>query len=170
MDVFCEYIVKCKKTTKDYFIMAGVYLAAFILSVLLLLFSNYTYGLWLVLIAGVWYGAYFVVKTRYIEYEYALNNNELDIDKIMGKTRRKRMITVDFKQIEICAAINDEMYKSEYNTKSVAKTYNYSGESEYEKYFVDFVTQEGKVRVLFNPTDKMKENMSIINPRLVHIR
>jgi len=80
------------------------------------------------------------------------------------------MITVDFRQIEICAAISDEIYKSEYNTKSVVKTYNYSGESEYEKYFVDFVTQEGKVRVLFNPTDKMKENMRIINPRLVHIK
>lgn len=170
MDVFCEYIVKKGKTVNDLLITIGAYIAAFIISSIVMLFAGYTYGFWLFLVAGAWYGAYYVVKTRYVEYEYALTNNELDIDKIMGKTRRKRMITVDFKQIDICAAVSDTMYASEFNSSSVAKTYDYSGVCEYETYFVDFVTKEGKVRVLFNPTDKMKENMRIINPRLVHIR
>lgn len=170
MDIFCEYIVKHKKTAVDYAIMAGLYIAAILLTFIILLFYKYTFGLGLLLIAAVWYGAYIFTRNRFVEYEYALTNNEMDIDKIMAKKRRKHIITVDFKQVEICAKTDDPMHASEFNnTQSVAKTYDFSGSCDYPVYFADFVSAEGKTRILFNPTDKMQESLRLINPRAVHI-
>lgn len=170
MDIFCEYIVKHKKSGIDYLIMAGLYIAAVLLTFIVMLFYNYTFGLGLLLIAGIWYGAFILTRNRFIEYEYALTNNEMDIDKIMAKKRRKHIVTVDFKQIEICAGVDDSMYASEFNnTQSLTKTYDFSGICDYPAYFVDFVSSNGKTRVIFNPTDKMKESLRLINPRAVHI-
>ena len=170
MDIFCEYIVRHKKTAIDYLIIVGIEIAAVLLSFLILLFYNYTFGLGLLLIAAVWYGAYLVIRSRFVEYEYALTNNELDIDKIMAKKKRKRIITVDFKHIDICAAVKDSAYSSEFNNgQSITKTYDFSGLSEYEVYFADFADSDGRTRILFNPTDKMKDSLRLINPRAVHI-
>lgn len=170
MDIFCEYIVKHKKTVVDYLIIAGIELAAVLLTFIVMLFYNYTFGFGLFIIAAIWYGAYIVIRSRFVEYEYALTNNELDVDKIMAKKRRKHMLTVDFKHIDICAAVNDPTYVYEFNnSQSIAKTYDFSGASEYEVYFADFADSEGKIRILFNPTDKMKDSLRLINPRAVHI-
>ena len=170
MDIFCEYIVRHKKGIKDYLIMAGIDIAAVILVFAVLLFYNYTFGFGFFIIAAIVYGAYILIRSRFIEYEYALTNNELDVDKIMGKKKRKHVLTVDFKQVEICAAVNDNNFASEYkNTASLTKTHDFSGICDYDVYFADFNTSDGKIRILFNPNDKMKDSLRIVNPRAVHI-
>lgn len=170
MDIFCEYIVRHKKSIKDYLIMAGVDVAAVILVFAVLLFYRYTFGFGFFIIAAIIYGAYILIRSRFIEYEYALTNNELDIDKIMAKKKRKHILTVDFKQVVICAAVNDDNFSSEYNnTASLSKTYDFSGICEYDVYFADFNTGDGRIRILFNPNDKMKDSLRIVNPRSVHI-
>lgn len=170
MDIFCEFIVRHKKSIKDYLIMAGADIAAMILVFAVILFYNYTFGFGFFIIAAIIYGAYILIRSRFVEYEYALTNNELDIDKIMAKKKRKHILTVDFKQTEICAAVNDGNYSSEYNnTASLTKTYDFTGICDYDVYFADFNTGSGRIRILFNPNDKMKDSLRIINPRSVHI-
>ena len=168
MDFFSEYIVKRRKTVVDYLIIAGFYFAAFLLSIIFFLTSQWTLGLWTLLVAASWFGAFWLSKSRYIEFEYALTNNELDIDKILAKSRRKRLITVNFKQIDICAKTDDINFANEFKN-APEKVYDCTGMSENDTYFVDFNTSDQKTRVIFQPTDKMKENMRLINPRAVHI-
>lgn len=171
MDLFCEYIVKKKVDFKDILKVFGIILAALILSlVLFFIGSMLTLGVGMALAAAVFYIAFVVSKGVYVEFEYALTNNEMDIDKILGKSRRKRIISVNFKEIELCAAVNDVNFKSQYENKaSISKTIDATGISDYDVYFVDFMREGGKVRILFQPTDKMKNGMRSLNPRVIHI-
>ncbi len=168
MDIFCEFIVKKKFSFLDILKLVGLVVAAIILACVFLLFLGS--GLGMILAVGVIYFAYILSKGVFIEFEYALTNNELDIDKILARSRRKRVITIDFKNIEICANINDEKYSNEYkSTASITKTLDVTGICDNDVYFVDFAGEKGKTRVLFQPTDKMKDAMKLINPRCIHI-
>ncbi len=172
MDVFCEYIVKKKVEAIDILKVSGIALLAIVLSLVLFIFGTAILGpgVGFALIFAVFYLAFLWGKIIYVEYEYALTNNEIDIDKIVGRSRRKRVITVDFKTAEICACVNDKNYEREYNnTASIKKTINATGKSEYDTYFVDFLGEEGKVRVLFQPNDRMKDGLKLISPRTIHI-
>ncbi|MBQ3038319.1 MAG: hypothetical protein IJD30_03980 [Clostridia bacterium] len=168
MDIFCEYIVRHKNTAKDYLLIAAASVGAMLLSFIIMLFSSYLFGLGLLLIAAVWYGLYFLIKSRQIEYEYILTNSELDVDKIMGRRRRKRVISVDFKHIELCARVDDERYSHQLSSKP-DKVYDFTGISDNDKYFVDFHSKDNRTRMFFQPTDKMKENIRIMNPGAIHI-
>lgn len=171
MDIFCEFIVKKKFGFIDILKIIALVALAVILAYLVLLFGTFFLGLGvgLVLAFVVLYFAYKFSKDIFVEYEYALTNNELDVDKILGKSRRKHVITVDFKNVEICASINDDRYISEYNNASVTKTLDVTGKSDNEIYYIDFKTDKGRTRVLFQPTDKMKEGLKLVNPRTIHI-
>ena len=172
MDIFCEYIVKKKISAVDVLKLFGIGLSAFVVASLLFFFATPFFGpgVGLVLVFITFYFAYIWAKMIYIEYEYALTNNELDIDKIMGRSRRKRVITVDFKNAEICACVDDENFKTEYeNHNGIKKIINATGKSEYNTYFVDFNGEDGKIRVLFQPNDKMKDGLKNLNFKAIHI-
>ena len=111
MDIFYESIVRKKYEITDYLLAAAIAVAALILSmvlfVLILMFGQYLSGIGLLLIVGVWWGAFRLIRGRSIEYEYILTNNELDIDKIIAQRGRKRLCSINFKEIEQCACISD---------------------------------------------------------------
>lgn len=172
MDIFCEYIVKKKIDIIDILKLSGIILLAVVLSLLLFFFGTAMFGpgVGFALVFAVFYLCFLWGKIIYVEFEYALTNNELDVDKIIGRSRRKRVITVDFKTAEICACINDKNYEREYNnTATIKKIINVTGKSEYDTYFVDFVGETGKMRVLFQPNDRMRDGLKNINPRTIHI-
>ena len=110
------------------------------------------------LIAFAWYGAYLLMSMQNIEYEYILTNSEIDIDKIMSKKARKRIASFDFKEINICANINDNEHNHDYKNVTVSKTY-----------FVDYSQDSENYRVLFQPTSKMIESIKRFNPRNVFV-
>ncbi len=170
MDFFGEFIVKRKLKKSDYAISIAGFLLALVLTYIFTIFSGYLLGFWLLLIAASWYGAYMLMKSRMTEYEYTLTNSEMDIDKIMAKRRRKRVLSVDFKNAEICARINDESFKTNVeNPVGIQKTYDFTGICENDIYFADFQTSGGKIRVLFQPSDSMKEYLKLVNSGTIHI-
>ena len=131
-DIYLEYILKKKKTGGQKAIIAVIIFAAIIVSLALLLlifatatalsgtqFGSFSFSIGLVLIAFAWYGAYLLMSMQNIEYEYILTNSEIDIDKIMSKKARKRIASFDFKEINICANINDNEHNHDY--KNVTK-------------------------------------------------
>lgn len=171
MDIFCEYIVKHKKGIKDYLAALGCCLAACVLTLLFTVYSKYLFGFALFLIVMAWWGAVYLIKARNVEYEYILTNSEMDIDRIVARRKRKRMLTVNFRLIDICARVDDPEFKSVYeNTANFAKIYDFSGDGASSAvYFVDFQNDSGRIRVLFQPNDKIKESLPIFNPRVIHI-
>lgn len=76
MDTFVEQIVVKKKGGKEWAIIAGILVAALILAALALLLGPFA----LLLIAGIGYGAYWLITSQNIEYEYSVTNGDIDID------------------------------------------------------------------------------------------
>lgn len=168
MDLFMEHLVQHKRTGKDLFILIGIIAGAGILmalSLLLLLFPA-TAGMWLLIEAAIIFFAVLLIKRTSVEYEYILTNNELDIDKILAKSNRKRLITINFGDIEICAPVSHNAFKS---TQGIARTLDCTGNGTAGVYFIDLATEKGKTRVLIEPPVSYIENVRRYNPSKIFV-
>lgn len=184
MDFYVEYMVKHKKDNKAKMCTVGIYALAAVLTIVLFMLilwlavtlaqanvSQFAFSIGFLLIAATWYGAVFFANKFNIEYEYIVTNGSVDIDKIMSKSQRKRVISFEFADVDICANIKDEAHNSEYKReKSDIKLYDLTGDmADGGVYFADFRTESGMSRVLFQPTSKIMENARRYNPRNIHI-
>lgn len=182
-DIYLEYLIKKKKDGKQMTIIAAIIAGAVIVSAALLVlvfalafaavgtsFGSFIFSIGLVLIAMAWYGAYLLINMQNIEYEYILTNSELDIDKVLSKKGRKSFVSFDFKNIITCAAVDDNEHNSDYKNITPDKTYDAIGDRERGNiYFADFQDDNGRNRVLFQPTSKMIQAAWKFNPRNIFV-
>lgn len=163
MDVFCEYIVKVKKNPVELTISAlGIILAVILLGFsLFFLFTPFS-SFVLLIDAGVVYGAYILITHFNVEYEYILTNGDIDIDKIIAKRKRKRVLSFSTKEFEIVAP-----YKQGENYTNVLDL----GTRNYENAYYAVFSKDGQKKTLvFNPPQKMIEAMRTYSPRTVHLK
>ena len=161
MDIFCEYMIKRKKGAKEIGITAGLIFAAIFVSLLLIVFlRQYSFAF----ICGVWYGAWWLIRRTDKEFEYILTSAILDIDKIMAKSSRKRILSIDLKEISACCAIED---MAEVCEKIIDVTPNGVEDGVYA---IDFEKNGQKKRLLFKPDKKMLNQIKKASPSLVTLR
>lgn len=168
MDLFMEHLVQHKRTGKDLFVMIAILAGGcilFTLSLLLLLFPA-TAGMWLLTAVAIVFFTVLLIKRTSVEYEYILTNNELDIDRITAKSNRKRLITVNFSDIEICAPVSHEAFGS---NQGIARTLDCTGNGSGALYFIDFASEKGKTRVIIEPPVSYIENVRRYNPSKIFI-
>lgn len=114
----------------------------------------------LVLAGGVW-----LLGNFNIEYEYILTNNDLDIDKVIGKRKRKRMISLDVSTAEAFAP-----YPAENDVPADATVHAYTGSETDAYYLVVNHSGYGKVKLIFNPNEKMREAITQELPNSLRIK
>ncbi len=168
MDIFCEHMVKHKKTPKDNVTVIGSIVLGVILSAAVLLFlTRFIGAIAFLLVVGIWYGAAYLIRGTDVEYEYILTNSMLDIDKIMSKKARKRVVkNLNFKEITGCAPTNGEQIPQEPGMK----VFDYSGDiTDKSVYYVDFNKNGEKTRIYFQPNAKMLKNIKMENPHAVTV-
>ena len=112
-DYFTEYLVKRRKNIADFLIMflaafGGVFITLF-LFLSGLLFVKLIGQVLTIGVVALWWGVYFLITSRSIEFEYIVTNGELDVDKVIGKRKRKRLISVKAKESELITA--EENYR-----------------------------------------------------------
>ena len=173
-DVFLEYIVKRRPEPKTSLIKVAIVLAVVVISYLGLVLLTSSEALrqfaqiYLLLLAGIIYGAYRLFISFNYEFEYIVTNGELDVDKIIARRSRKRMCTIRPVEVEIMAPYNDE-YKNQYDRGEFALTVDASS-SKYaqNRWFILADTKKwGRVRLMWEPTDKMIDNMRTYMPRKI---
>lgn len=165
MDFHVEQLVTKKKNVTDYFKIAGICFVTVVLWMAICLFvMRLSSFLASVLLVIVGWGAFRIVQNLSIEYEYEMTNYYLDIDKIMGKARRKRIVSVDFHSIDICTYVTEHEFKNE---NGFEKIYDVSGDpNEDGRIFIDFTAEGGKkTRVILFPCDKLKEYIKKAAPK-----
>ena len=163
MDIFCEYIIKKQQTVKDLVKRLGIIMAAIVLSFLFLVFNNMLMGFGFILIAAVIYGAVFLYRKTNVEYEYILTNSILDIDKIFAKSSRKRVETIDFKNVEAFGRASEA-------PTSPAKEIDYAGNiKDSNVFYIEFFKNGEKKRVFFQPNQKILDNLHKVAPKLVPV-
>ena len=171
MDSFMEYMIAEKQTAKTVFKKIGVYIGALLLtlaiSFVMLMFPSALIGILPMLTVAIFYVAYRINTSFDVEYEYILTNGELDIDKITHKRRRKRLMTIHCKSFITFAKVGDKEYASEENGE-FSKIIDASAKSSaLENYYAVFYKNGQKIKLVFNPTQKMIDNFKIYAPRVI---
>lgn len=160
MDFFNEWIVKRKRSVLDIMTIFITLLAAVFIIYLLLAFSRYIIGLLPIAIALVIYLAYRVISNSNIEYEYIVTNGNMDVDKIIARKRRKKVLSINAKDFEYFAPLTQE-HASVFDDKSITKRIDVSSNTPSERtHFAIYYNNGEKVCLIFEPTDKMIENFS----------
>lgn len=95
-----ELLVKREKGLKEAMLRVVSIVFTVLLGFMTLLTGN-IYLFVAVIVLGVL--DYFVFQWTDIEYEYLYLDKEISVDKIMAKTRRKKVTTIDVGKIEIMA-------------------------------------------------------------------
>ena len=114
-------------------------------------------------VAGV--GAYFVSLNANLEYEYLYVDKQLTVDKIMARTRRKKVETFDLERMEILAPIKS-WHLDDYKNRQL-KVVDYSSGVEQQPDIRYSMIYNGEKRVIFEPNAEMVAARSSIAPRKV---
>lgn len=153
MDNIAEQLVEKKTTGADIAKKVLISIAALTLASFFMFISIVTGFMAAVIPAvGVLAGGVWLLGSFNLEYEYIVTNNEMDIDKIIGRRKRKRMITVD-----ISAAEDFAPYPSKEEVNADVVVHAYSGSEVNAYYLITNHKDYGKVKVIFNPNEKIRE-------------
>lgn len=152
-DIFKEQLVKQKMSQKDKAQRIIIIISAILLGVIAFVIGGTFIGP--VVIVALVFGGGFLLSKYKKEYEYSLTNNELDIDVIYNKERRKRQVTINIKEIDIMASIKDEKHKA--SLERVQKTMNMSdGEFTQDTYAIIYPIQGVPTKILITPNEEMR--------------
>lgn len=153
MDNYCEQLVTKVRTGADIAKIAAIVLGSVLLASVCMFFAMVLGFMVLIFFAvgilalGVW-----LLSGVGIEYEYIITNDEMDIDKIIGRRKRKRMITVNLSKAEDFAE-----YPPSGDTDADTTVHATSGVEKDAHYLLVEHDVYGKVKVIFNPNERMRE-------------
>lgn len=108
---------------------------------------------------------YFIFRSMDVEYEYLYMNGDLDIDKILGKSKRKKVYQLSMDKVELVAPTGaNELYA--FRDLKTKKFSSNSGQKTYEM----IVSRGGqRERIVFEPNEKILQGMKMQAPRKVII-
>lgn len=165
MDNIAEQLVEKRRsgadTAKKILISAGALLIASFFMYLAMM-GMFTMVIFAVLVLG---GGVWLLGNFNVEYEYILTNNEMDIDKIIGRRKRKRMITVDVSKADEFAP-----YPSDHDVNVDATVHAYTGSETDAYYLIVNHSDYGKVKLIFNPNEKMREAITQELPNMLRVK
>ncbi len=150
MDNFSEQLIKRNLTFKDMLlriliIVSGAAFIAFTVYATLV----FGFALLLALGIGVGYLCWWMYGLTKIEYEYIVTNNDLDIDKIIGQRKRKRLITISLNEITQWGEYTGNEH-IQVNASVVAS--DASGKGLW--YIVAEHSKHGKIMLVFTPNER----------------
>lgn len=161
MDIFMEKLIRRKRTPRDYLIVATViYISLGInfIALMVPLIRVFT-------VALAVYSIYFTIKRTYVEYEYSLTNNELEIDKIVAKKNRSRLFTANCKDFEMFGRTDHSKYN---DVKTIEKKIIAIVSKESKNIYFAVLQFEGtRTLLLFEPDERMVECITSCIPRKV---
>jgi hypothetical protein len=176
MDTYIEQIVVKKSETIDKIKIAlltiALILAIVLVNVLISIKAFQAFAfIGIFLEFGIAYGYWFLLTSFKIEYEYALTNAELDIDKIIAKRKRKRLITVKIKEVEIMAPVigneKNEFFNQNFKTVIDASSSPLSPNT----FFITTHHEKlGHIKLFFTPEQRIIDICKSVAPRKVIIK
>jgi len=162
MDLFNEKIIKKQKNALDILIIVLIILAA-----LVAVFSTLSFLQLIapIAVAGIVFGAYYLITMRNIEYEYAVTNGDIDIDIIINQRRRKRLFSANCKDFEKVARVKSEHFDKQIKECKNIKNY-WSGNENADVWFI-YLKQGEPLVILFEPSKEIIYCFRTFIPRRV---
>lgn len=114
-------------------------------------------------VAGV--GAYFCYINSDIEYEYMYLDRELTVDKVMAKSKRKRVAEFTVERMEILAPIRSYHLDGYKNRNVEVKDFSGGEEQPDLRYAMYY---EGGAKVILTPSEALVKALKSAAPRKVY--
>lgn len=156
-DTFVEELVVRHNTVKNLMLDVLIIIAAVALAAAVWLFLSPIFPAMLVILVVA---AYLGVKFQGVEFEYSFTNGDLDVDKIMAKRKRVRLVEINQKQIQVMAPYTTE-YESVTRDYSVSRVIDVSSSKNAAgRWFMIYEDAEGKyVFLVLQPSKRFREAM-----------
>ena len=161
-EAYVECLVKAKPSILGKFFKYLLIMLTVALALLMFLTMNVILMIRAV-VTGV--GAYFVNLFTDLEYEYLYLDKELVIDKVMAKSRRKRVATYSLDKVEILAPIKSYHLDNYKNRNVKQKDYSIGIEEKPDLRYAMYY--EGGEKLLLSPSPEMIKIMKNVAPRKV---
>ncbi|MCH5193293.1 MAG: hypothetical protein J1F11_04975 [Oscillospiraceae bacterium] len=169
MDIFVEQIVKKGAGGREIALRILIIIGMCILTAvsMFLFFIMPVFG-FAIFAAAMW-GGYHLFTGLDCEYEYIVTNGEIDIDKIIAKRKRVRLITAKVSAFEAFGEYEGAPDADDSVTVVSAVGYNES-DAETKVYYADFKHKSaGDVRLIFCPEEKVIDAIVPFLPRQLKI-
>ncbi len=163
-DVFYEQLYARKKTVKEYAIQALIFIVTIGLSmVVFMLCLAYIKGFGLMMgticIGILVYFGYKLFMRLDVEYEYIYLNGEIDVDRIICRSERSRLLTVKAASFEQFGEYN-EATKQKVDSYPADKRFDVRSNTSDKLYYAIFNHKEHRKTVLiFEPEERILEDM-----------
>ncbi len=161
MDSYKEQIVKVKPTFATYACKIMIWVLAVLIG-----FAGFYFALqmkfpFLILIsAAIIYSAYKVNSMLNIEFEYIATNGSVDVDKIINKSSRKRLVSFECNKVE-----GVKKYSSDHQKNSGVKTFVCTDDMENAYVFTVSTKEFGKSEVILSPNENFINHIKLFIPR-----
>ncbi len=110
--------------------------------------------------------AYFSRLNSYVEFEYLYLSNELSIDRILAKSKRKRMAVLNLQRMEVLAPANSHRLDSYRNKR--CKAYDYaSGQEDSRPYVLIYSGEDEMSKVKLDMPEELFKAIRDVAPRKV---
>jgi hypothetical protein len=159
MDTFIERLISRKKDRMDYLFYACIFIALLLLIPVMGIIP-YLSGLSPFLFAGAVFGAYTLMKSRNIEFEYSFTNGILDIDRIVAQRKRKQVFSLNCREFEAVARVDSGHYQRMAGNAEKKLDFSSSLTSP-DVYFILMTLNQQKTVLYFEPDQRMLDALKI---------
>lgn len=170
MDTYAEQIVAIRKSPMERLLQVSV----IVLGVILILACGMLYVgkllgvfslLFVVLAVGIGYGIYCFASQLNLEYEYIFTNGDFDVDKIISKRSRKRVLSGQCRLISEFGRYDPDLFAARrFDSRVVACTVDR------DACYAVFSLDEGREALLiFSPNERMLNAMKKYAPRVIRL-
>lgn len=171
MDEFLEVLVQKRPDTKTVIYKALIGAGLLLLTVLIFFLSLVLFQfffIFILILIGAVYGSYRLMGRLNVEFEYILTNTDLDVDKITARRTRKRLITINLRDMEIMAPA-DGSHVNDFSGSQVRTVFDASSDREAEgTYFiVGNDSSHGLFKLYFTPDKRIIDAAHLLAPRKV---
>ena len=156
VDIFCEHIVK-RGATAPILLKVLLLCIAILGAPLGILFLLKNMQVFVVCLGLSVWGGYYLVRQCFEEYEYIFTNGELDFDKISGKQKRKRLVTVDIARTKLLLP-NRAEYAEKIRRYDIVKTFDCTSQNLRNRamqYVLIVGGKLGNAKILFEPSEEL---------------
>ncbi len=170
MDIFVEQLVKKKRGIKELMtVLASILGALAVLWIVPFAFVIPGIGFALFALCVIFiYLLYFLVTSINQEFEYSFTNGILDIDKIINMRKRKKMLEINVRKMEMMGRNTAAEFGKYMVDSNVKKVYACTHKDAEDLCFLVFPEESGKtIMLLFNPNEKITEAIRRYNPQKV---
>lgn len=164
-DLYSELLVKKEQTPKDKMVKGTLITLTVLFVVAGLLLTP------ILLIGAIALGiaCYFIVPRTDLEYEYLFVNGDMDIDVIMSKTKRKRVMTLKMEEVDLMAPVNSHRMDYHNGNKNLRVLDYSSGNPEHKRFALITKDDKGTCKVILEPDEHLAQLMRNSAPSKVFL-